>query len=311
MENNKRFTTTHAMKIFVVALAVSMGLSLLLQFIKSNDIRTLLSIIIPQLSYLVFAIVFIKKDQFTIKEIIPRDIGVYPLGILLCLPIAIAVLAQNLFFATAVDWLAVKMGIGFDINLDMTNPAILVVSILSVAILPAICEEVMFRGVMLTSMRDKGLRYAVIVSALIFALSHMNIKQLVHPFIIGVLLAYITIKTCNITYAMCIHFLNNTMALFMGNIPFVSKIVVYSPKNAGILVGIMFAGLFALIPLVYLLLKATQSKRRHCTYNQSTSPYEKASEKPVRKIDTPILIICVVLVALTIATIIADLFIKK
>ncbi|NLZ64984.1 MAG: CPBP family intramembrane metalloprotease [Clostridiales bacterium] len=307
MDQNRKYTTVHSVRILVIAMAVSMAAGLIIQVIKDPNIKTLVSILIPQVCYLAVGLILIKKEQFPIKDIVPSDIGVYPLGVLLTIPIAAAVVLQNLVFATSFGWLADKLKIGLDVTLDIANPIYAVFGVLIIAILPAVSEEFMFRGVIMSSLRERGFWYSVFVSAAVFALSHLNVKQLIHPFLLGSLLAYITLKTGNITYAVCIHFINNVIALFMNQIPFFANLMIYSPKNLGILFGLMALGAVVLYPTVWLLLKATQSSQRFRKYSEP-SPYEKASEKPIRGIDKPILFLCVVFVALMFLTAFATAF---
>lgn len=310
MDSDKRYTSIHAVKILVIAMAISFAASLFAELIKDPNIKTLVSVLITQICYLAVPFIILKKEKFPYKEVIPQDIGVYPLGVLLTIPIAVAALAQNLMLTVSFMWLADAMNLGFYIVLDVSNPVVAVFGVLIIGILPAISEEIMFRGVIMSSLRERGLWYPVFVSAAVFALAHMNIKQLVHPFLLGVILAYITIKTGNIIYAMCIHFLNNFMALFIDQIPFFANLMVYSPKNFGILCGIMAAGAAVLYPSIWLFLKATKSSLRFKKYSE-TSPYEKASEKPMHAVNKPILYICIIFVVLMILTALASYFQNK
>ena len=182
MDQNRKYTTVHSVRILVIAMAVSMAAGLIIQVIKDPNIKTLVSILIPQVCYLAVGLILIKKEQFPIKDIVPSDIGVYPLGVLLTIPIAAAVVLQNLVFATSFGWLADKLKIGLDVTLDIANPIYAVFGVLIIAILPAVSEEFMFRGVIMSSLRERGFWYSVFVSAAVFALSHLNVKQLIHPF---------------------------------------------------------------------------------------------------------------------------------
>ena len=95
MDQNRKYTTVHSVRILVIAMAVSMASGLIIQIIKDPNIKTLVSILIPQVCYLAVGLILIKKEQFPIKDIVPSDIGVYPLGVLLTIPIAAAAVLQN------------------------------------------------------------------------------------------------------------------------------------------------------------------------------------------------------------------------
>ncbi|MDQ5983109.1 MAG: hypothetical protein RUMPE_00107 [Eubacteriales bacterium SKADARSKE-1] len=85
--------------------------------------------------------------------------------------------------------------------------------LISLAIVPAISEEFVFRGVILGSLRKFGDNFAIFSSALVFGLMHGNIEQFVFAFILGLYLGYSVTKTNSILPAMIIHFVNN---LFSG-----------------------------------------------------------------------------------------------
>ncbi len=78
------------------------------------------------------------------------------------------------------------------------------------ALVPAICEEVIFRGIIFSGLkRGIGSLWAIILSSLLFALIHQKINQFIYPFILGVVVATIMNKTNNIFYTILLHFFNN------------------------------------------------------------------------------------------------------
>lgn len=83
------------------------------------------------------------------------------------------------------------------------------------AILPAICEESAHRGLVLKGLNPLGRKRAVIISSLLFGLTHMNINQVFYATIIGLLLGYITSGVDSIYPAMIIHFMNNALSTLM------------------------------------------------------------------------------------------------
>ena len=86
-------------------------------------------------------------------------------------------------------------------------------SIIVTCIAPALFEEILFRGVILSGFKSYGKKIAVILSALIFMLMHGNADQTVHQFIIGLVVGYIFIETGNLWLGVVIHFFNNFVAI--------------------------------------------------------------------------------------------------
>lgn len=89
----------------------------------------------------------------------------------------------------------------------------LLLAVISTAVLPAVLEEMSFRGILLERLRPLGDRFAVVVSALLFGLAHGNIVQIPFAFLLGLLFGYIVVRTNNIWLAIVLHFLNNGMSV--------------------------------------------------------------------------------------------------
>ncbi len=84
---------------------------------------------------------------------------------------------------------------------------------LQVAIIPAIVEEVAIRGIVMPPLKKYGERFAIVMSALIFALMHSNITQVPFAFVAGLALGYFTISTGSLWTAIAIHAANNFIAV--------------------------------------------------------------------------------------------------
>lgn len=87
--------------------------------------------------------------------------------------------------------------------------------LLMLAVLPAICEELAFRGFVLSGLRSRlGPVSAVIVSAIFFGLAHASaLQQTISATILGLLLGYIAIKTKQITPCVAFHMGYNGLQL--------------------------------------------------------------------------------------------------
>lgn len=90
------------------------------------------------------------------------------------------------------------------------------VSILTVALLPAIFEELLMRGVVLNAFRRSNRRQAILASAFLFALLHLDMGQFVGYFVLGVFFAYVVIRTGSIYAGIIAHFFNNLSGIIWG-----------------------------------------------------------------------------------------------
>ena len=80
---------------------------------------------------------------------------------------------------------------------------------IKMAIIPAFCEEFLFRGLILDRLSRFGRAKAIFISALLFALMHQNIGQILYTFILGLVLGYIVVESGSIWGAIVVHFVNN------------------------------------------------------------------------------------------------------
>jgi membrane protease YdiL (CAAX protease family) len=95
------------------------------------------------------------------------------------------------------------------------SPIILVIS---VAIVAPIYEEIVFRGIFLKGMAKKmNPAIALVVSALFFALVHLNIPQGINAFLLGLVIGTIYLKTESIYLCIFAHFVNNVLAITVSS----------------------------------------------------------------------------------------------
>ena len=85
-----------------------------------------------------------------------------------------------------------------------------------IGIMPALCEELLFRGLVLNGLARYGKNLAVFGSAFFFMIMHGNPDQTVHQFILGVIFGYIVYYTGNIWITIIIHFCNNFFVLLIN-----------------------------------------------------------------------------------------------
>lgn len=91
-----------------------------------------------------------------------------------------------------------------------------VLNIVAVSVTPALVEEFLFRGILLGKLKYFGNSFALIMSSILFALMHGNIIQIPFAFIVGLSLAFITIKTNSILPGIIVHFLVNFRSVILS-----------------------------------------------------------------------------------------------
>ena len=96
----------------------------------------------------------------------------------------------------------------------------LALNLLLGCVIAPVCEECLFRGLLLNRLRPYGERFAVWASALCFGLFHGNFSQFFYACAIGVLFAGVVLKTGRLRQAMLLHALINFVGT--GLIPLLS-----------------------------------------------------------------------------------------
>lgn len=83
----------------------------------------------------------------------------------------------------------------------------------TVAVLPAVFEEIIFRGLLLKGMRSFGTAGAILISGALFALYHQNPAQTMYQFCCGAAFAFVAYKSGSILPTVLSHFINNALIL--------------------------------------------------------------------------------------------------
>ena len=107
------------------------------------------------------------------------------------------------------------MGAGEDVgSVVMTLPAWF--SLFLVALTPAVCEEMAFRGAFLGCFR--GIRnkwIGILIVSVVFGLFHGSIWRAIPTAILGIAMGYLLTETDNMFYNMLFHLVNNAVPIFL------------------------------------------------------------------------------------------------
>lgn len=205
-------------------------------------IATILFILVP----FVIAYAVLKKKKIA---------GILPMGTtyntkaavgltMLCIPLMIfSTLAIN-FISSIIQEI---LGITFTTGVE--DPQILgaegiFIAVLSTAVLPAILEEIVVRGIIMQPLRRFGDKFAIVASALIFGIMHGNMVQIPYTVVAGLFLGYLAVATGSLWPSIILHFINNFYS--------VALLAAYDNlgDTAGGVVAILFIGLFVLSGII-------------------------------------------------------------
>ena len=148
-----------------------------------------------------------EKDKLNYKQII-----ILVLIALVCLFLISPII--NVFDAILVE-------LGFSTStlpISLNKPINFIYLILTLGVLAPLSEELLFRGIIFSGLKEKGNKTAILISNLMFMLVHLSIHQTVYQFILGIILALVVLYTNNIFSSILIHFINNTFVLIINYI---------------------------------------------------------------------------------------------
>lgn len=206
---------------------------------KVNNFSVMTSLLISVIIYILamyFTIVFIGLGKYVLLAVMP---------VTMILIVVIAGLISNLDFKNALKikrfnikrmimcimlYMAGYILSNFIVNfISLVFPSIVsdysaVVDVLTIdnillgllftAVLPALAEEILFRGVLLNSFNKKwGKFVAILASSLVFGIYHMNWLQGIFAFLLGLILGYSYLMTGSLWVPIIIHFINNAIAV--------------------------------------------------------------------------------------------------
>ena len=140
-------------------------------------------------------------------------------GIQMALIVSIATLAAA-FISDSVTAIMPPMPEWLEEAMAKLLDAPLWITLLSVSIFAPFFEEWLCRGVVLRGLLSKtSPMTAITVSAVFFAVIHLNPWQAIPAFLLGLLFGYVYYKTGSLKLTMLMHCVNNTLAAIFSRIP--------------------------------------------------------------------------------------------
>ncbi|NPA69018.1 MAG: CPBP family intramembrane metalloprotease [Chlorobi bacterium] len=130
-----------------------------------------------------------------------------------------------------------------------------IVNLLLIALLPAIGEELFFRGILLQLLRDwtKSVHAAVLITAVLFSAVHFQFYGFLPRFLLGALFGYLFVWSGNILMPVTAHFVNNALAVslyyFAGGTEVYDKADKFGVESSSL--PFLFISVFVLIFIMY------------------------------------------------------------
>jgi len=127
--------------------------------------------------------------------------------------------ASNVLQAVVTALYPINDGVGTALEgvqamLQSANPWMLV---LVIAIAPAFCEEIAFRGFILSGLRHLGGKWrAILFSAIFFGMAHGILQQAILASLVGAVIAFLAVQSGSLLPGIVFHAIHNSLALLNG-----------------------------------------------------------------------------------------------
>ncbi len=130
--------------------------------------------------------------------------------------------------------------------------------VLIVSLAAGICEEVLFRGVILRGYQQLGNVRAVLITSVLFGIFHYNIYNLLGPIVLGIVFGSLAVVTKSLWAAIIGHVFNNLLAISIGYFFFIMEDyipnedteIAETAMQESLFASLIFFGVLAVIGLV-------------------------------------------------------------
>ena len=285
------YTKTDAGRVFLWTLVVAQLLGAVFAFILvkaggtaegykellNNNLIITIQAMLAQAAFLIVYLYFNRGVDYKKASKINVRLGWQ--NVLICIAIAIICIFGFSFLTQISDEFLTYIGFELETSiLPLDNAGWLVLNIILLAAVPAVLEELVFRGIILNAFRKKtGDVASIFISAALFSLMHCSPQQTVFTFVFGIVLAFVVVKTGSVVSSMIIHFLNNAIAVIFMYAKF--DIALSLPTWAMVLIAI--AATAATFVAVYFLGKLFKNTDKNISLEESIIEVsdDNASEK--------------------------------
>ena len=140
--------------------------------------------------------------------------------------------------------------------LKMDNIRDLLFNLFLIAIIPAIGEEMFFRGVIQKKLKNilRNPHIAILITSFIFSAIHMQFFGFLPRFFLGIILGYLFYYSGSLWMPIIAHFINNALAVLLMYLPFSKKINTDISQLENAEINMIQATIFLLIVLFFIYL---------------------------------------------------------
>ena len=259
--------------------------------VASSDTVTIIKYILNPVVFIVYFFVYTGTKKLSMKDALSdgQKVSLLPISISMVL----AVICIFLFtpFMNLIEYWFSGLGYHADNTIPLyekmkSSGTYFLLGILIYALLPAIAEELIFRGIIQKSLSTKLNGVATItLTTIMFVLMHGSLQQTIYQALVGIMLSFLVCVGGSIIYSIILHFLNNLFVLLFSTFEIVgylsSKNTVYYNVFSQIFPFLLFLLGVVLVAILFWVLKYLR--------NKNFFRYDPKTKKKVRFIKPVIL----------------------
>ncbi len=165
-----------------------------------------------------------------------------------------------------------KFETGTVINGYVTDIPSILIAAATVGIVPAVCEELLFRGCIIGSLKKYNVFMSVVISAVIFSLVHSGINGMIFAFLCGMILGAVRIYTGRFFAAVTVHFMNNILAVILA------AVKILTGGDIGNIIFYVFGAVGIILTVICVILFRMGKIKTDHIFSEEDLPYAQSAE---------------------------------
>ena len=228
MNSDKSPSVIDALKIFAIFLIFSFAMSVVSGIFMESSPKTPLGLLYALffshiLGIIAPVIVYIYSKGYNFKETLNLRPVAFSVLLKVSLVSVIFFVALNMFqglieplFKPYEKDMIVYQGFISGLVAASKSPVNIFLLVLGIGIIPAVAEEILFRGIILNGLKNSSTATkAIVLSGLLFGIIHIFPPQVISVSILGIFFGVLLVKTRSLITTIWCHFLNNTLIILL------------------------------------------------------------------------------------------------
>lgn len=140
----------------------------------------------------------------------------------------------------------------------------MILYIISLTLVPAILEELLFRGIIINGLRKFGDFIAILVSSVLYAFSQISVQGFIYSFFMGLVLGYFTLRAGSLIVPLLSNFIIRCMYIGFWLLD------VYNIGNSNLIILLVIFTILV-FSMISFCLFISKDKYAFCIYNKDTN----------------------------------------